>query len=62
MCEYSREEFVGGLQQMGADSIEKLKRRLGEIRGDLSDQNKWREIYNYAFNWAKEVGWGGVGG
>ncbi|KIY93801.1 DCN1-like protein 2 [Monoraphidium neglectum] len=53
MCEYSREEFVGGLQQLGCDSLEKLKRRLPDIRADLRDPAKWREIYNYAFNWAK---------
>lgn len=55
MCEYSRDEFVGGLQQLGCDSLDKLKRKLPELRAELRDPNKWRDIYNYAFNWAKEV-------
>ncbi|KAI8474631.1 MAG: Cullin binding-domain-containing protein [Monoraphidium minutum] len=54
MCEYSRDEFVGGLQQLGCDSVDKLRRRLPEVRADLRDAAKWREIYNYAFGWAKE--------
>ena len=65
MCEFSRDEFVGGLQQLGCDSLDKVKRRLPEMRSDLADPSKWREIYMYAFNWATEVrgcldGW--VGG
>lgn len=54
MCEYSRDEFVGGLQQLGCDSLEKINKKLPELRGDLRDPGKWREIYNYAFSWAKE--------
>lgn len=56
MCEYSRDEFVGGLQRLGADSLEALKRKLPELRNDLNDPERWREIYNYAFGWAKEKG------
>ncbi len=55
MCEYTKEEFVGGLQRMGVDSVEKLKRRLPEFRQELRDPVKWQEIYNYTFGWACEV-------
>ncbi|GBF90080.1 hypothetical protein Rsub_02788 [Raphidocelis subcapitata] len=54
MCEYTRDEFVGGLQRLGCDSLEKIKRRLPEMRGELKDPAKWREVYHYAFAWAKE--------
>lgn len=56
MCEYTRDEFVGGLSRMGADSLEKLKAKLPEMRRDLDDPIKWREVYNYAFGWAAEKG------
>lgn len=56
MCEYTKDEFVGGLSKMGVDSVEKLKRRLPELRQELRDPSKWHEIYNYAFSWAREKG------
>jgi DCN1-like protein 1/2 len=62
MCEYSRDEFVGGLQRLGVDGLEALKRRLPSMRDELADPGTWREVYNYAFGWAKEVRFGGVGG
>lgn len=55
MCEYSRDEFVSGLQRLGADSVDKLKQRLPAMRAELGEPAKWRDIYNYAFDWAKEV-------
>uniref|UniRef100_A0A453K5H6 Defective in cullin neddylation protein n=1 Tax=Aegilops tauschii subsp. strangulata TaxID=200361 RepID=A0A453K5H6_AEGTS len=42
MCEFTRQEFIDGLQSIGVDSIEKL--------------HKFREIYNFAFAWAREKG------
>lgn len=56
MCEYSKEEFVNGLARLGVDSVEKLKRRLPDVRNELRDEHKFREIYNFAFAWAKEKG------
>ncbi|MCO5583576.1 hypothetical protein L7F22_037488 [Adiantum nelumboides] len=56
MCEFSRQEFVGGLQSLGVDSIDKLKYILPALRSEVKDEYKFREIYNYAFSWAKEKG------
>lgn len=56
MCEFSRQEFVGGLQSLGVDSIEKLKYLLQSLRAEIKDEHKFREIYNFAFGWAKEKG------
>lgn len=56
MCEFSRQEFVGGLQSLGVDSIEKLKYIIPALRTEVKDEHKFREIYNFAFSWAKEKG------
>ncbi|XP_021864451.1 uncharacterized protein [Spinacia oleracea] len=57
MCEYSKQEFVGGLQSLGRiDSLEKFRERIPYIRSELKDDQKFREIYIFAFGWAKEKG------
>ncbi|MBA0647137.1 hypothetical protein Goklo_015046, partial [Gossypium klotzschianum] len=56
MCEYSKEEFFTGLQALGIDSLEKFRERIPFMRSELKDEQKFREIYNFAFGWAKEKG------
>ncbi|PIA48370.1 hypothetical protein AQUCO_01400762v1 [Aquilegia coerulea] len=56
MCEFSKQEFVGGLQALGVDCIDKLRERIQYMRSELKDDQKFREIYNFAFGWAKEKG------
>mmetsp|Transcript_13398 Transcript_13398/g.34367 ORF Transcript_13398/g.34367 Transcript_13398/m.34367 type:complete len:252 (-) Transcript_13398:1458-2213(-) len=56
MCEYSRDEFVNGLAKLGIDSIDKLKASLDKLRNELKDETKFRDIYNYAFSFAREKG------
>ncbi|XP_039006260.1 DCN1-like protein 1 isoform X2 [Hibiscus syriacus] len=56
MCEYSKEEFFTGLQALGIDSLEKFIQRISFMRSELKDEQKFREIYNFAFGWAKEKG------
>ncbi|KAL4301746.1 hypothetical protein GQ457_10G015860 [Hibiscus cannabinus] len=56
MCEYSKEEFFTGLQALGIDSLEKFLERISFMRSELKDEQKFREIYNFAFGWAKEKG------
>ena len=56
MCEFSKQEFVGGLQSLGVDSIERLREKIPLMRAELKDDQKFREIYNFAFAWAKEKG------
>ncbi|KAI8013483.1 DCN1-like protein 1 [Camellia lanceoleosa] len=54
MCEFSKQEFIGGLQALGIDSLEKFRDRMQFMRSELKDEQKFREIYNFAFGWAKE--------
>ncbi|KAK9266600.1 hypothetical protein L1049_027338 [Liquidambar formosana] len=56
MCEFSKQEFIGGLQALGIDSLEKFRERIQFMRSELKDEQKFREIYNFAFGWAKEKG------
>jgi hypothetical protein len=57
MCEYSREEWVNGLSRMSCDSIDKLRAKLPELRGELRDPARFQEVYSFAFSWAREVRW-----
>ncbi|XP_020537390.1 DCN1-like protein 1 isoform X2 [Jatropha curcas] len=56
MCEFSKQEFIGGLQALGIDSLEKFRERIPFMRSELKDEQKFREIYEFAFGWAKEKG------
>eukprot|EP00899_Mesostigma_viride_P019837 jgi/Mesvir1/27855/Mv07524-RA.1 len=56
MCEYSKEEFIGGLRKLNCDSIDKLRALLPTLRKEINDEAKFGAIYNFAFNWSKERG------
>jgi DCN1-like protein 4/5 len=51
---FKREEFINGLQKLGVDSLSKLKSHLNNFRNDLEDSAKFKDIYRYAFIFAKE--------
>jgi hypothetical protein len=55
MCEFTKEEFTQGLVKLNCDSIEKLKKKLPELRTELQDADKFRDIYNYAYMFSREV-------
>mmetsp|Transcript_8765 Transcript_8765/g.28932 ORF Transcript_8765/g.28932 Transcript_8765/m.28932 type:complete len:170 (-) Transcript_8765:24-533(-) len=56
MCEFTEEEFTGGLTRLGCDSAEKLRELLPGLRSELLEEAKFREVYNYAFDFSKEKG------
>ncbi|CAH2035258.1 unnamed protein product [Thlaspi arvense] len=39
-CEFSKEEFVGGLQSISVDSIAKLQEKLSFMRSELKDERR----------------------
>lgn len=59
-CEFTREEFVSGLCDLGVDSIDKLKSKLTQLEHDLQDLHKFKDFYQYTFNYAKETGQKGL--
>ncbi|KAI4388021.1 hypothetical protein MLD38_000398 [Melastoma candidum] len=56
MCEFSKQEFISGLQALGIDTLERFRERIQYMRSELNDEQKFRDIYNFAFGWAKEKG------
>lgn len=56
MCEFSKQEFTTGLQSLGVDSVDKFRAKLPSMRAELKDEQKFGEIYNFAFGWAREKG------
>ncbi|XP_017604751.1 uncharacterized protein LOC108451587 [Gossypium arboreum] len=56
MCEYSKMEFLRGLQELSVDTVEKFRDKISYIRSELNDEKKFHDIYNFAFSWAKEKG------
>ncbi|KAG8333308.1 DCN1-like protein 1 [Homalodisca vitripennis] len=59
-CEFTREEFMAGMTELCADSIEKLKCRLPSLEGELKDQNRFKDLYHFTFNYAKNPGQKGL--
>lgn len=53
-CEFTRDEFVNGMSSLGVDSVEKLKQKLPSLEADLNDPLKFKDFYQYTFNYAKD--------
>mmetsp|Transcript_16535 Transcript_16535/g.41274 ORF Transcript_16535/g.41274 Transcript_16535/m.41274 type:complete len:248 (-) Transcript_16535:195-938(-) len=54
MGEFTREEFVGGCTKLGCDSMDKLRKKLGDLRAEL--KANFRDIYTYAYKFSCEKG------
>ncbi|GLV41418.1 Squamous cell carcinoma-related oncogene [Carabus blaptoides fortunei] len=59
-CEFTREEFVSGMTDLGCDSVEKLKARLPNLESELKDGFKFKDFYHFTFNYAKNPGQKGI--
>eukprot|EP00871_Galdieria_phlegrea_P002922 jgi/Galph1/3630/GphlegSOOS_G2260.1 len=53
-CEFSENEFVQGLSNLQADSLEKLKRKLGSLRKEIEDPTKFKQFYMFIFQYSKD--------
>lgn len=56
MCTYSQKEFEDGMAKLGCDSLDKLKAKLPELRAELQDSVKFRQIYQFAYTFSREKG------
>ncbi|MEW5308695.1 MAG: hypothetical protein WDW38_000634 [Sanguina aurantia] len=54
MCEFSKEEFTSGMLKMGCDSVAKLKLKIPELRKETKSNERFRELYNFAYLFARE--------
>lgn len=52
-CEFTREEFLTGMNELGCDTIDKLKTKLSTLDMEILDPNKFKEFYQFTFNYAK---------
>lgn len=59
-CEFSRDEFTSGMIDISVDSIDKLKSRLPALENELKDHIKFKDFYQFAFNYAKNPGQKGL--
>lgn len=51
---FTKEEWLKGFSDLGCDSIQKLQYRLDYLRGLLNDQNTFKAIYRYAYDFARD--------
>jgi len=59
-CEFTRDEFVNGFCDLGVDNLDKLKQKLTQLDVDLQDVHRFKDFYQYTFNYAKETGQKGL--
>lgn len=45
--------FIAGMSDMGCDTIDKLKTKLNLLEMEINDFRKFRDFYNFTFNYAK---------
>ncbi|XP_038051110.1 DCN1-like protein 1 [Patiria miniata] len=55
-CEFTKREFIDGMTYLGCDSIDKLKSKLPSVESDLRDSAKFKDFYQFTFNFAKNPG------
>lgn len=53
-CEFSKDEFVNGFSELGVDSLDKLNGKLPALENELNDPLKFKDFYQFTFNYAKE--------
>ena len=46
MCEYTKSEFMTGMQSLGCDSIEKLRRKLPALRAELQNDANFKVAWH----------------
>lgn len=59
-CIFTHDEFTAGMTELGCDSVDKLKKVLPSLELELRDQLKFKDYYNFTFNYAKNDGQKGV--
>ncbi|XP_054889234.1 DCN1-like protein 1 [Poeciliopsis prolifica] len=59
-CEFSKQEFMDGMTELGCDSTEKLKSQLPKMEMELKDQGKFKGFYQFTFDFAKNPGQKGL--
>lgn len=60
-CEFTKEEFINGFYSLGVDSLDKLRKKLSQVKDlELNDSQKFKDFYQFTFNYAKDPGQKGL--
>ncbi|XP_033372575.1 DCN1-like protein 1 isoform X1 [Parus major] len=59
-CEFSKLEFMDGMTELGCDSIEKLKAQIPKMEQELKEPGRFKDFYQFTFNFAKNPGQKGL--
>lgn len=53
--EFTKEEFYNAMNELGCDTLDKLRTKMNVIESELSqDGIKFKDLYQYTFNFAKD--------
>lgn len=59
-CEFTKDEFITGMTELGCDSVDKLKSKCPLLEQEIKDQLKFKDFYQFTFNYAKNPGQKGL--
>lgn len=52
-CEFTRDEFVNGMLEMGVDNVDSLRAKLQQYEIELDDPIKLKDLYSFTWEYAK---------
>lgn len=55
-CEFTKAEFIQGMTELGCDGPDKLKNKCGLLEQEIRDTVKFKDLYQFTFNYAKNPG------
>ncbi|XP_031638142.1 DCN1-like protein [Contarinia nasturtii] len=53
-CEFTKKEFITGFVELDVDCIDRLRSKLLAVENELHLPTKFKEFYNFTFNYAKD--------
>ncbi|CAH1782435.1 unnamed protein product [Owenia fusiformis] len=59
-CEFTKDEFLNGMVDLGCDSMERLRGKCSTLEQEIRDANKFKDFYHFTFNYAKNQGQKGL--
>lgn len=59
-CEFTKDEFVTGMTDLGCDSTDKLKMKCPGLEQEIRESSKFKDFYQFTFNYAKNPGQKGL--
>ena len=57
---YTQEEFINGMTKLGCDSIESLRKKIPNLKQELANPAKFKEIYKFIFDFSRDQGFKNV--